>query len=112
MRAVVPRLLDDGAAKLLIESRGADQDTRDRSVILDVLKAGDRAGALEYDWKPKGEPILWLADGVCGAVREHLLQTLGTIYYERLIDAGVLSEPIYVSERVAEEPAVLMPQNA
>jgi hypothetical protein len=95
---VLPQVLDDGATELIIESRGPQEDTRDRGVILDVLHNRGESGSLSYDWKGKTEELLWLADGVCGAVREHLLQTEHAKYYDRLTNEGVLNGLRYLSE--------------
>ena len=43
--------------------------------MLDVLREMGKAGKAAYRWETKSEPLLWLADAVCGAVREHLTQT-------------------------------------
>ena len=51
--------------------------------------------------RSKDEPALWLADAVCGAVADFLLQAPGKLqYYARLRQAGVLAEPTYISETV------------
>lgn len=78
-------------------------------IILDVLNATDSPGAIAYEWRRKEEPVLWLADAVCGAVREHLLQTPSATYFDQLVEARVVSEPIYISERAAEPPRALSP---
>jgi hypothetical protein len=51
---VVPLVPQDGASTLLIESRGAVEDGRDRAVILDILNALARSGELQYEWRTKG----------------------------------------------------------
>lgn len=73
LAAMLPKLLVDGVDELWIESRDADQDKRDQALILDVLARVHPPGGLSYGWHPKPERGLWLADGVCGAVREYLL---------------------------------------
>jgi hypothetical protein len=100
LREVIPRLLQDGATTLLIESR-AKQDVHDRDVILDILERSGRSGRLTYDWRDKTESLLWLPDAVCGAVSEFLLHTNDAMYYERLCQAGVIGGLIYVSGRSA-----------
>jgi hypothetical protein len=87
----------EGASTLLIESRGAREDERDKATILDVLRHTEEAAGLNYSWHPKTEPLLWLADGICGAVREHLLQTTHAHYFERLQADGVFSNIRYLS---------------
>lgn len=89
LRDLLPRLVREGASDIVIESRGRIEDARDRSVILD-------AGAgLRYDWRTKREPLLWLADGVCGAVREHLVGSHDAPYFGRLVANGVLASLVY-----------------
>ena len=93
---VVPKLVHDGASLLLIESRGEVEDRRDRAVILDTLNAMDRPGELAYEWRDKSETLLWLADGICGAVRQHLLR-IDDVPLNSLREAGVLGELDYIS---------------
>jgi hypothetical protein len=96
IRAVVPKLVQDGASILLIESRGSLEDKRDRGVLLDTLNELERPGQLSYEWRDKSEPLLWLADGICGAVREHLLQT-DNEPFDSLRKAGVIDQLDYMS---------------
>lgn len=99
LRVVIPRLVADGVNDLVIESRDSLPDSRDRAVILDVLKDMERPGGMSYDWRPKGaDRLLWLADGVCGAVRGFLLGDQEASYYEKLKAARVISEPVYLDE--------------
>ncbi len=52
-----------------------------------------------YDWRNKSEALLWLADGVCGAVADYLLQAAGkTHYFETLLASKVIGELTYISE--------------
>lgn len=99
LRRLIPRLIAEGTTELIIESRDATSDRRDQGVILDTLQSLDAPGALTYSWRPKPEPFLWLADGVCGAVREFLLDTDDAHYYHRLRGDGVIDEPIYINEQ-------------
>jgi hypothetical protein len=96
LKEVVPRVVQDGASLLLIESRGEVEDRRDRAVILDTLNDLGSAGQLRYEWRTKSESLLWLADGICGAVRQHLLRT-GDATFQDLRKAGVIDELIYIS---------------
>ncbi len=96
LQTVVPKIVHDGASLLLIESRGDTEDRRDRGVILDTLNALERPGELAYEWRTKSETLLWLADGVCGAVREHLLQ-VNDEPLNALRAAGVIGQLDYVS---------------
>jgi hypothetical protein len=97
LRQIIPLLLVEGTTELIIESRAA-QDARDRAVILDVLQDLGTPGALAYHWRPKAEPFLWLADGVCGAVRGFLLGDPHQDYYDRLCQAGVIGDLIYIND--------------
>jgi hypothetical protein len=96
LRAVVPKIVRDGASLLLIESRGDLEDRRDRAVILDALNALQRPGELAYQWRDKSESLLWLADGICGAVRQHLLQ-IDDGPLEVLRATGVVDDLDYIS---------------
>lgn len=60
-------LVDDGIHELRIESRSRRQDARDQATILDVFRTIGRPGAFSYGWWPKEEPLLWIADAICGA---------------------------------------------
>ncbi|MGN6238183.1 MAG: hypothetical protein ACTHNI_00445 [Cellulosimicrobium cellulans] len=64
----VPELEALGCAHLVLESRGPADDRRDR-VMLDALRARQLSTSLRLDHTPgPGEPLLWIADAVCGAV--------------------------------------------
>ena len=61
----------EGASHVVIESGDAATDGRDKATLLDTHR--DRGGVpFEYDWRPKSEPLLWIADAVAGAVSEHV----------------------------------------
>jgi hypothetical protein len=94
-RHVLPRLLADGVDEVLIEQRSERQDQRDRSVILDVLQAEGRAGDLAYQWVPKTEPLVWIADALGGVMSDYLLGRDDTGRHQRLTASGCLAEPIY-----------------
>ena len=96
LQTVLPRVVDDGASLLLIESRGSVEDRRDRGVILDTLNALGRSGELRYEWRDKSEALLWLADGICGAVRQHLLKT-DDWAFDALHEAGVVDRLHYIT---------------
>lgn len=98
---LVPELVAEGAEHLCIESRGSDADLRDRVVLLDSLNPEGGSSAMTYDWRSKNEPLLWLADGVCGAVADVLLQNNGKLhYYEQLQACGAIGDLTYISENV------------
>ena len=94
---MIPYLLHDGVTELYIESRGFREDERDKATILDTLNDLDSSGSLTYGWHGKGEPLLWLADAICGVVREYLLDTKDAGYFDRLQKTGVIKEPIYIN---------------
>lgn len=73
LAATVEALLADGCTRLIIEARSGAMDVRDRGTILDVLRSSPSHPDLCYEWRPKGEPLLWIADAIGGGVREHLL---------------------------------------
>jgi hypothetical protein len=57
-----------GIDHLTLESRGSGLDRRDRDLI-DALRASRRLGGLRVDHAPgPADPMLWMADAVCGAV--------------------------------------------
>lgn len=72
MDATIGALLFDGCSEVLIETRDEASDGRDRAAILDLLRRAGRSGELRYDWVDKSEPLVWIADAIGGAVREHL----------------------------------------
>lgn len=92
LEELVPLIAAEGATELVIESRRPKDDERDRSTILDVARALDLV--LTYRWEAKEERLLWLADAVCGAVKEYLLGE-DAAPYELLHASGVLSEIRY-----------------
>lgn len=97
---LVPGLVAEGAEHLCIESRGTAGDLKDRVVLLDALNPLGGSPTLSYDWRTKDEPLLWLADAVCGAVADFLMRTDGKMhYYAELQASGVLNQPTYISER-------------
>jgi len=89
LRRLLPRLLHEGADRLLVESRGARLDARDRAVLLDGLNAFGGARAMTYAWHTKADPALWFADAVCGAAADALTGRDATPL-AALHDAGVV----------------------
>jgi len=96
---LVPCLLDEGVDELMIESRDRPGETtvddRDRRTILSLFEQEERRFA--YGWHPKAEPLIWTADAVCGAVREHLLR-VSDVHIEELQSCGILGELIFCQE--------------
>ena len=81
----------EGVSQLMLESRGSRADARDRGVILDVLRTTD--WELRYEWAAKSEPLLWIADALGGAVREHLMNT-DQSWFDRLRSVGAIPDPL------------------
>lgn len=61
---------EEGASTLYIESRGRTLDNRDKQTV--KSHALERGNTLDVHWRNKNEPLLWLADSLAGATREHL----------------------------------------
>lgn len=58
-----------GVAELVIETRHAPADRRDRQTIVRAQQAGVAAAALVYSFeKPDKQPLLWLPDAAAGAI--------------------------------------------
>lgn len=96
LRAIIPKLLEEGVSELRIESRQDQDDVRDKTTILTTLEMLGKPGAFAYGWHPKAEPTLWFADAICGATRAWLLGT-GEPHYDELVAAGVVTEPIWLA---------------
>ncbi len=92
---LIPKLVEDGATSLLIESRGEREDVDDRVTLVGALKAHG-AQQISYAWGDKQVPALWLADAACGAVAGYLTRSEPQ-WHGQLVTAGVVTEPIYLS---------------
>lgn len=58
-----------GVAELVIETRHASADRRDRQTIVRAQQAGEAAATLVYGFeKPDDQPLLWLPDAAAGAI--------------------------------------------
>lgn len=82
------RLADDGVTHLIIESGDETSDRRDQETLLEAF-AADGGVPFSYDWRSKAEPLLWIADAICGVTAEHLLGRSNAIF-ERLADARIV----------------------
>ncbi len=82
------RLADDGVTHLLIESGDSASDERDRGTLLDTF-ADSEGVPFRYDWRSKDEPLLWIADAICGMTARHLLGE-SSAHFDRLSRAGVI----------------------
>ncbi len=92
VRELVPLAVIEGVTELIIESRGEREDSRDRGNMIEIVR--DLDAALAYRWEPKAEPLLWIADAICGVTKEYLLSE-DPAPYERLRTDGVLGDPQY-----------------
>jgi hypothetical protein len=86
---VVDASVAEGVTTVLIESRTAELDWRDRRSLAHHMTAG-----VVCEWHPKTHPLLWAADAVCGAVKEHLLQESNDALDE-MRRAGVIGDLLY-----------------
>jgi len=69
LRALLGGLRDADVLDLVIESRQAHNDHRDRHMIAEAQRRGDANRDLSYGHAdPRQEPLLWLADALAGAV--------------------------------------------
>jgi len=82
------QVADDGITHLIIESGNATSDRRDQDTLLDAF-AGSGQIPYPYDWRSKTEPLLWVADFVCGVTAQHLLGG-GNSHFDRLASAGII----------------------
>ena len=92
VRELVPLAVIEGATELIIESRSEREDARDRQNMVEIVR--DLDTSLVYRWEPKAEPLLWVADAICGVMKEYLLGE-DTTSYERLRNGGVIGDPRY-----------------
>ncbi len=95
MSEVIALIINEGGTDLFIESRGTLEDKRDKNTILDALKAHKPPDQFAYNWYLKKEPLLWLADALCGITRSHLLGTDDSGYFELIQEKKVVSGIIY-----------------
>lgn len=82
------RLAHDGVTHVIIESGDETSDQRDQEILLDTF-ATEGGVPFRYDWRSKAEPLLWIADAICGVTAEHLLEGDHTIF-DRLANAGII----------------------
>lgn len=95
--ATLALLLDhEGVEELVIEGRGGHpSNNRDAQAILSAESSGHPI-SFAYHWSDKTEPLLWAADALCGAMHKYLTGQ-DAAYYKRMEDAGVLTEPRYIT---------------
>lgn len=83
----------DGATHLVIEGSDRATEGRDRHALLNAFE--DVGGVpFEYDHRTKNEQILWIADAVCGAIKDHLTGD-DPQWFDRLQTSGVISQLVY-----------------
>jgi hypothetical protein len=92
MVELVPLVVAEGAAELIIESRSEREDQRDRQSVIEGLRRAEQT--IGYRWEPKSESLLWVADAVCGAVKEYVLREDGS-WLDRLESAAVVNDLRY-----------------
>lgn len=92
IRELVPLAVNEGARELVIESRATTADARDRQTMIEVVRA--LPASLSYRWEPKAEPLLWIADAVCGVVKEYLLAE-DPHSFERLSESKAIGPLLY-----------------
>jgi|GEM_PF-1138212 len=83
----------DGAAHLVIEGSDRATEGRDRHVLLNTFE-GVGGVPFGYDHRTKNEQILWIADAVCGAIKDHLTGD-DPQWFNRLQSSGVISQLTY-----------------
>lgn len=71
LRSHLPDLRNSGVTHLIIEAGEATANQSDNGVLLDYFRR-EGEPAFAYDWRSKREPLLWVADAVCGIVGDHL----------------------------------------
>lgn len=91
---LVPLVVREGAEELIIESRTEREDGRDRRMLVGIVR--ELPSPLRYRWETKEQRLLWVADAVCGAVKEHLLG-VNDVPLQRLQAAAVLGDLRYRS---------------
>lgn len=89
---LLPMIVADGAEELIIESRSAREDQRDRQSVIEALRGVE--STISYRWDRKTEPLLWVADAVCGVVKQYLLGDDASAFGQ-LQAASVLTEMLY-----------------
>ena len=92
MAELLPLIVADGADGLIIESRSDCEDQRDRQWVIEALRTTE--GLVRYWWDAKSEPLLWIADAVCGVAKEYVLGEKASSM-KRLQAAKVVDEPCY-----------------
>jgi len=68
----------EGADGVIVESRGRKLDVQDKRVVKQLRSTGHAIPGVQ--WDTKRNPLLWLADSVCGAHRErHNQEVMGGV---------------------------------
>jgi hypothetical protein len=72
LREVFRSVREHEVERIVIESRERStrvvgQNRRDFGTLIDARHAGDLSPSVAYEWVPKDEPLVWLADAVAGA---------------------------------------------
>lgn len=93
VKAIAEDLAHEQIVHLMIESGDRSTDARDKAALLDHFR--ERGGVpFTFDWRPKQEPLLWIADAINGAIHADLMGG-DTSWFEQLQAGGVLDAPVY-----------------
>ena len=95
LERLLPLLAARGCSELILESRGAKDDARDR-YLLDTLRRAHRLPhGLHLDHTPgPQDPALWAADALCGVIVCDRVQDPREHDYLAILSAGILVEVI------------------
>lgn len=88
LKGHLPELVSIGATHLIIEAGEMSVNQSDSGVLLDFFRNREEP-AFAYDWRSKREPLLWIADAICGIVGDHLTDKRHRSF-ERLNDCGAI----------------------
>ncbi|MEI6623891.1 MAG: hypothetical protein WCP28_18520 [Actinomycetes bacterium] len=97
---LVPTLLwaeREGVRTTYIESRGRRLDIADRRVVKKMRAAGTTVDRVE--WVTKKEPLVWLADALCGAYRDSCAEGPVDPHAIKMIEIAQLNVE-YIPKRV------------
>lgn len=87
LRRLLPALQASGVTQLTWESRGAADDRRDLAVVEGLRRSRHITRELRVEHVPgPADPILWLADTICGAFGQAMVHDNGLLW-QQLEDA-------------------------
>lgn len=88
LKGHLPELASIGVTHLIIEAGEMSVNQSDSGVLLDFFRNREEP-AFAYDWRSKREPLLWIADAICGIAGDHLTGKRHRSF-ERLNDCGAI----------------------